>query len=67
MLSIDTTFRLYKERMIYVLSQYSMTLCVNVCVYIYIELVLSAWHGMSLIFRQRRQPPGMDVSCKFIE
>lgn len=38
------------------------------CVFVSIlSWSLSAWHGMFLIFRQRRQPPDMDISCKFIE
>jgi len=28
---------------------------------------LSPWHSMSLVCIWRRQPPGMDYSCKYIE
>jgi hypothetical protein len=48
MLCINTTFRLYRERIIYY-HNYGMTLCVYVCVYIYNELVpvSMAWHDLN--------------------
>jgi len=48
MFCIDTAFRLYRERMTYYHNT-SWILCVNVCVYIYIELVpvSMAWHVLN--------------------